>query len=209
MHWNLKTPEKSSGRQPLHDAFKSRRLKVKVDCKQVLCRCIKSILITWGVRSLQQFQCYILHTIQFSRYIPIQSIFETLFLCVGYLKINCTQIIKSFVYYVKIINMECMSIHPTPSRKLPKVCVCVYSHYAYFISNCHCTTQWSVHITWTNRMHYLILIYFNSKPLHVSSRLAAHHQEDQLCIYSNWYSHVLCWLAAGRIRMDSASCQST
>ena len=31
-------------------------------------------------------------------------------------------------------------------------------------------------------MHYFILIYFNNIPLHVSSRLAAHHQEDQLCI---------------------------
>jgi len=37
-------------------------------------------------------------------------------------------------------------------------------------------------------MHYLLLIYFNNKPLHVSSRLAAHHQEDQLCINSNWFS---------------------
>ena len=36
-------------------------------------------------------------------------------------------------------------------------------------------------------MHHFLLIYFNSKPLHVSSRLAAHHQEDQLCINSNWY----------------------
>jgi len=26
-------------------------------------------------------------------------------------------------------------------------------------------------------------------------RLAAHYQEDQLCINSNWYSHALCWLA--------------
>jgi len=45
-------------------------------------------------------------------------------------------------------------------------------------------------------MYYFILIYFNSKSLHVSSRLAAHHQENQLCINSNWYSHVLCLLAA-------------
>jgi len=51
-------------------------------------------------------------------------------------------------------------------------------------------------------MLYFLLIYFNSKPVHVSSRLAAHHQEDQLCINSNWYSHALCWLAA-------ASSQST
>jgi len=40
------------------------------------------------------------------------------------------------------------------------------------------------------------LIYFNNKPLHVSSRLVAHHQEDQLCINCNWYSHTLCWLPA-------------
>ena len=40
-------------------------------------------------------------------------------------------------------------------------------------------------------MHYFLLIYFNNKPLHVSSRLAAHHQEDQLCINSNWYSHAI------------------
>jgi len=38
-------------------------------------------------------------------------------------------------------------------------------------------------------MHYFLLIHFNNKHLHVSSRLAAHHQEDQLCINSNWYSH--------------------
>jgi hypothetical protein len=37
-------------------------------------------------------------------------------------------------------------------------------------------------------MHYFLLIYFNSKPLHVSSRLAAHHQEHQLSINSNCYS---------------------
>jgi len=47
-------------------------------------------------------------------------------------------------------------------------------------------------------MLYFLLIYFNNKPLHVSSRLAA-HQEDQLCINSSWYSHALCWLAACRI----------
>ena len=45
-------------------------------------------------------------------------------------------------------------------------------------------------------MHYLLLIYFNAKPLHVSSRHAAHPQEDQLSIDSSWYSHELCWLAA-------------
>jgi hypothetical protein len=39
-------------------------------------------------------------------------------------------------------------------------------------------------------MHYFLLSYFNNKPLHVSSRLAAHHQEDQLCINSNWYRRV-------------------
>jgi len=39
-----------------------------------------------------------------------------------------------------------------------------------------------------------LLIYFNNKPLHVSSRLAADHQEDQICMNSNWYSHTLCWL---------------
>jgi len=43
-------------------------------------------------------------------------------------------------------------------------------------------------------MHYFLSIYFNSKPLQVSSRLVAHHEEDQLCIESNLYSHALCWL---------------
>jgi len=38
-------------------------------------------------------------------------------------------------------------------------------------------------------MHCFLLIYFNSKPLHASSRLAAHHQEEQRCINSSWYSH--------------------
>ena len=40
-------------------------------------------------------------------------------------------------------------------------------------------------------MHYFLLIYFNNKPIHVSSKIAAHHQEDQHCIYSEWYSHAL------------------
>jgi hypothetical protein len=39
----------------------------------------------------------------------------------------------------------------------------------------------------TNRMYYLLSIYFNNWPLHVSSRLTAHHQKVPLCIYSNWY----------------------
>jgi len=43
-------------------------------------------------------------------------------------------------------------------------------------------------------MYYFLLIYFSSKPRHVSSRLAAHHQEDQLCINSNWYSQPNAWL---------------
>ena len=36
-------------------------------------------------------------------------------------------------------------------------------------------------------MHYMLLIYFNNKPLHVSSRLAAHYEEDQLSTNSNWF----------------------
>jgi hypothetical protein len=47
------------------------------------------------------------------------------------------------------------------------------------------------------KIHYFLLIYLNSRPLHVSSSLAAHHQEDQLCINSNWYSQAFmltgCW----------------
>jgi len=49
-----------------------------------------------------------------------------------------------------------------------------------------------IRIIRTNRMHYLLLIYFNNKPLRVSSRLATHHQEDQIYINSYWYSHALC-----------------
>jgi len=35
-------------------------------------------------------------------------------------------------------------------------------------------THYNFHITWTNKVHYLLLIYFNSKTLHVLNRLAAH-----------------------------------
>jgi len=51
-------------------------------------------------------------------------------------------------------------------------------------------------------MHYLLIVYFNKKPLHVSSRLAAHHQEDQLYMNSNRCSHGLCCLAGGRKGME-------
>ena len=54
-----------------------------------------------------------------------------------------------------------------------------------------------IRITWINKMHYFLLIYFNSKPLHVSSRLAAHHQENQLCVSNSWYMSCVmltgCW----------------
>ena len=59
-------------------------------------------------------------------------------------------------------------------------------------------------------MRHFLLIHFNKKPQHVSSRLAAHHQEDQLRINSNWYSHALYWLAVGQqpvnIRYDYTNC---
>ena len=45
-------------------------------------------------------------------------------------------------------------------------------------------------------MHYFRFIYFHSKPLYVSSRFAAHHQEGQFCTNSSWYSHALFWLDA-------------
>jgi len=34
---------------------------------------------------------------------------------------------------------------------------------------------------------YFLSIYFSNLPLHISSRITAHHQEVLLCIYSNWY----------------------
>jgi len=51
----------------------------------------------------------------------------------------------------------------------------------------------------TNRMHYLLSIYFSNLPLHVSSRLTANHQEVLLCIYSSWYMSCLYidWLLVG------------
>ena len=61
-------------------------------------------------------------------------------------------------------------------------------------------------------MHFFSINFLHSQPLHVSSRRAAHHQEERLCINSIWYSHALCWLAAGRVGMelhpDPASSQS-
>ena len=54
------------------------------------------------------------------------------------------------------------------------------------------TASWYIRIIWTNKMHYFLLIYFNNKPLNVSSRFAAHHQEDQLFINSNWCCYALC-----------------
>ena len=38
-----------------------------------------------------------------------------------------------------------------------------------------------------NRQDVLFSInFFNSKPLYVSNRIAAHNQEDQFCVNSNW-----------------------
>jgi hypothetical protein len=62
-----------------------------------------------------------------------------------------------------------------------------------------------IRIIRTNKMRYFLLVYFNNKPLHVSSRLAAHHEEDQLCISNNWYSRALSWLAAGRVGIENTA----
>jgi hypothetical protein len=53
-----------------------------------------------------------------------------------------------------------------------------------------------------------VLIYFNNKLLQVSSRLAAHHQEDQLCINNNWCRHALCWLDAGKFQSEDTKIYS-
>jgi len=60
-----------------------------------------------------------------------------------------------------------------------RIFFCCY--YYYFFLSFADRASWYICIIWTNRIHYFILIYFNNKSLHVSSRLAAHHQEDQLC----------------------------
>jgi len=85
------------------------------------------------------------------------------------------------------------------------VCVYIYTHIYIYIHTYTCTyiciflmfcwpASWYIRITWTNKMHWFLLIYFNSKPLYVSSRLTAQHKEDQLCLNSNWYSQHKAWL---------------
>jgi len=62
--------------------------------------------------------------------------------------------------------------------KLCNQAVCTNHSY---VVNQHLRTDkicFIIRITWTNKMHDFLLIYFNSKPLHVSSRFAAHHEED-------------------------------
>jgi len=51
----------------------------------------------------------------------------------------------------------------------------------------------------TNRMHYLLSIYFSNELVNISNRLTAHHQEVLLCIYSYWYMSCIyvVWLLAG------------
>jgi len=60
----------------------------------------------------------------------------------------------------------------------PRIVICPY--------NTNHRASWYVRIIWTNKMHHFLLIYFNNKPVHVSSRLAAHHQEHQLASNSEF-----------------------
>jgi hypothetical protein len=59
--------------------------------------------------------------------------------------------------------------------------------------------SWYIRTIWTNRIHYLLSIYVNNQPLHVASRLIAHHQEVLLCMYSNWCMSCVYvdWMLAG------------
>jgi len=94
---------------------------------------------------------------------------------------------------------------------------------ARLVNSCHlrllnikCNIFYNIRTIRTNRMHYLLSIYFNNYPLHVWSRLTAHHQEVLLCIYSNWYMSCVYvdWLLARSIlptasqhkRMTYANC---
>jgi hypothetical protein len=61
-------------------------------------------------------------------------------------------------------------------------------------------------------MYYLHSVYFNNYPLHVSKRLAAHHQEVLLCIYSNRFMSCVYvdWLLVRSIRiLPTAYCGSS
>jgi len=56
-------------------------------------------------------------------------------------------------------------------------------------------------------MQFCLLLYFYNKPLYISSRLVAHHQEDQLCMYSNWYMSCIMLTGCWQDRDGSRSCQ--
>ena len=55
----------------------------------------------------------------------------------------------------------------------------------------------SICIIRTNKIQFILLIYFKNHPLHVSNRLTIHHQEVFYCICRLWYI-----LAASTIRSD-------
>jgi len=58
-------------------------------------------------------------------------------------------------------------------------------------------------------MHYILLIYFNSMPLHVSSGLGAHHQQVKLCLQQLVYvMRYVDWLLAGSRSIPYTNCCS-
>ena len=91
-------------------------------------------------------------------------------------------LIYAFVLFIYLISCR--------EPKSIRYVVCTTCPFLMFVES----TSWYIRMTWTNKIHYFVLIYFRSKPLHVSSRLPARHQEDQLCVNNSWYSNALCWL---------------
>ena len=61
---------------------------------------------------------------------------------------------------------------------------------------------WYIRITWTNRC-IIFYKFISIVSLYMfPAGLLLIIRGDQLCINSSWYSHALCWLAAGRIGRD-------
>jgi hypothetical protein len=95
----------------------------------------------------------------------------------------------SVLQWVYEFTVNSQSIHSTTFVQL-----IIRNRYDNHHKHCVMMVLWCAETCWRIRiiltkMHYFLLIYFNNKSLCVSSRLAAHHEENQLCIDSNWYSH--------------------
>jgi hypothetical protein len=121
-------------------------------------------------------------------YVLCVCMYVRMYVCLSVCMYVCICVCMYVYMYVLYVCIVCMYVCVSVFMYV-YVYVCMYMYVCTFLTFC-----WPSIVIYQYKLNQqdapFLLIYFNNKPLHVSSRLAVHHQENQLYINSRRYSQV-------------------